>query len=450
MMPHPCVPIHTSPSGATVMTPISFVTSGELPGVQVASRTSSFAFKGKEIDVRDIGRKLGVGTVLEGSVRKVGNRIRLTAQLIDVTNGYHMWSETYDRQLEDVFAIQDEISRAIVEALKVRLVGDSEKLVASKTENLEAYTLYLKGRFLFNKSTDPDLRKALAFFEQAFDKDPGYARAYAGIAHVWSALADNWVAPDDAYPRAKAAATRALELEPTLVEALTSIGKVLCWHEWNFAGAEKELRQAVTLNPNHAEAHFVLGSTLPSVGQLEAAIDEMRKALVLDPLAPHHSRWLGRLLLYAGDYAAAIEYNRKTLELNADYFESHVDIGSAFLEQGQPEQALEWHRRGQLLESSVRSYDAHIVRALAKMDEAEEAHAIMERLEEEAKHSYVRSEILAMGYAALGELDRAFEKLDQALEARSAGLIYIHLDPGYKPLRSDPRFAALVKQVGVR
>ncbi len=173
----------------------------KVPGVQVASRSSSFAFKGKEVDVRQVGDKLGVASVLEGSVRKVGNRIRITAQLVNVDNGYQLWAETYDRQLEDVFAIQDEISRAIVDALKLRLGGHTEHVVAP-TKSIEAYNLYLKGRFFFNKLTEPSLRKALEFFQLALLQDPGFARAYAGIADVWCNLADDWVAPDDAYPRA--------------------------------------------------------------------------------------------------------------------------------------------------------------------------------------------------------------------------------------------------------
>ncbi len=422
-----------------------------LPGVQVASRTSCFAFKGKDVNVRQVGSELGVANVLEGSVRKVGNRIRLTAQLTDVANGYRLWSETYDRQLEDVFAIQDEVSKAIVEALKVRLVGDSDTLVVPTTENIEAYTLYLKGRFFFNKSwAEPELRKAMEFFQQALEKDATYARAHAGIGDCWAALADEFVAPEEAYTRAKAAAGNALNLEPTLVEALTVMGKVLCWYEWDFAGAERELRQAVTVNPNSADAHFVLGSTLPAVGQLDDAIEEMRKALVLDPLAPHHSRWLARFLLYAKDYNGAIEQNRKTLEVNPNYAMSHLDIGSAYLAQGQAEEAFNWYQRGQSLASAVRCYDALIVRALAALGEQEEAQAIMERLENEAKKTYMRADTMAIGYAALGQHDKAFALLDEALAARSAGLIYLHIDPGFDPLHSDPRFDALLEKVGAR
>jgi eukaryotic-like serine/threonine-protein kinase len=421
----------------------------KVPGIQVASRTSSFAFKGKEVDVRQIGEKLGVSWVLEGSVRKVGNRVRITAQLISVADGYHLWSETYNRQLEDVFAIQDEISHAIVDALKLRLSDDGGHLVAP-TKNIEAYTLYLKGRFVFNKDTEPSTRKALDFFQQSLLQDPAYARSYAGIADCWTQLADDFVVPDDAYPRAKAAATRALQHDPDLVEAITSVGKVLCWYEWDFAGAERQLRRAVTLNDNHAEAHWGFGSVLPTVGLLAEAIEEMRKALVLDPLYAVYSRWLGRFLLFSGDYAGAIAQARKTIDLNADYAYSYLDIGSAYLELGEAEKALQWFQRGQGLDTSVRSYDALIVRALAPLGRREEADEILARLEEESRQHYVRSEIMAMGHAAVGDVDRAFACLDRAFQVRSAGLIYLHVDPGYAPLRRDPRFGQLVERIGLR
>ncbi len=421
----------------------------KVPGMQVASRTSSFAFKGKEVDVRQIGEKLGVTSVLEGSVRKVGNRVRITAQLISVADGYHLWSETYDRQLEDVFAIQDEISHAIVDALKLRLGDEGGHLVAP-TKNIEAYTLYLKGRFVFNKDTEPSTRKALEFFQQSLLQDPGYARSYAGIADCWTQLADDFVVPDDAYPRAKAAASRALQHDPDLVEAITSLGKVLCWYEWDFAGAERQLRRAVTLNDNHAEAHWAFGSVLPTVGLLGDAIAEMRKALVVDPLYAVYSRWLGRFLLFSGDYAGTIAQSRKTMDLNADYAYSYLDIGSAYLALGDAEKALQWFQRGQSQETSVRSYDALIVRALAPLGRLEEADEILTRLEEESRQHYVRSEIMATGYAAVGDLDRAFGCLERAFQVRSAGLIYLHVDPAYQPLRADPRFGSLVERIGLR
>jgi tetratricopeptide (TPR) repeat protein len=206
----------------------------------------------------------------------------------------------------------------------------------------------------------------------------------------------------------------------------------------------------VKLNPNYADAHFVFGTALPSVGQLDEGIREMREALKLDPLSAHFTRWLGRFLLYSGDYDGAIEQCQRTIEMDPHYFQAFLTAGSAYLGKGQAETALEWFRRGQSLETSVRSYDALIVRALAAMRQQEEALAILERLEEESKTHYLRAEVLAMGHAAVGNLDRAFQRLDDAVHARSAGLIYVHLDPAYEPLPSDPRFQELTKQIGVR
>jgi adenylate cyclase len=421
----------------------------KVPGIQVASRTSSFAFKGKDVDLRQIGDKLGVTSVLSGSVRKVGSRIRIVTQFVNVESGYHIWSETYDRQLEDVFAIQDEISRAIVDALKLQLVDGPADLVVPTT-NIEAYNLYLKGRFFFNKFTEPTLRRGIDLFQQALLRDPGFARAFAGIADCWTALADDWVAPDDAYPRAKAAATRALEYDSNLADAMTSLGTVLCWYEWDFAAGARQLKRAVSVNPSDAQAHWVLGSTLPAIGRLDEAIEEIRKAITLDPLSPHFSRWLGRFLLFSGDYAGAIAQSLKTLELDASYFPAYLDIGAAYLALGSPEQALTWWRKGQVLDSSVRSYDAFIVRALAPLGRHEEAAEILARLEEESRHQYVRAEFLAMGYAAIGDADRAFLALERALQARSAGLIYLQIKPGYLPLHKDPRFGELAKRIGLK
>ncbi len=422
----------------------------KIPGIQVASRSSSFAFKGKkDIDVRQVGEKLGVTSLLEGSVRKIGNRIRISAQFVNVENGYQLWSETYDRQLEDVFAVQEEISRSIVEALKLQL-ADAPSQVVAPTKNLEAYTTYLKGRFHFHKFTETGLRKAHDLFQSALLQDPGFARAHAGIADVWCNLADDWVAPSDAYPRGKAAAEQALLRDPDLAEAMTSIGKVLAWHEWRFDDATRQLERAVQVGPNYAEAHFVLGSTLPCVGRLDEGIDAIRRALVLDPLDPHYSGWIARYMLYARNPGAAIAQGHKVLELHDEYVRAFIWIGAAHLAEGNAEEALDWFRRGQAIDSAVRTYDAMIVRALAALGRLDEAAEILSRLEEQSRQQYIRAEYLAMAYAATGDLDRAFEALEKAVQARSAGVIYLHLDPGYDLLRGDPRYAALIERIGLR
>ncbi|HLE57373.1 MAG TPA: tetratricopeptide repeat protein, partial [Rhodothermia bacterium] len=225
---------------------------------------------------------------------------------------------------------------------------------------------------------------------------------------------------------------------------------VLCWYEWDFEAAERQLRKAVSLNPNDAEATWSFGSVLPTVGKLGEAITEMRRSVTLNPVFPRASRWLSRFLLYAGDYAEAIAQSQKALELDSEYWQSYHDAASATLALGDAEAALEWYRKGQSLDTAVRAYDALIVRALAVLNRREEAEEILSRLEEESRLHYVREEILAMGYAAMDNFDRAFACLDRAIQARSAGVIYLHLDPGYEPLRKDPRFDVLVKRIGLK
>lgn len=416
----------------------------------VASRTSSFAFKGSRQDVREIGEKLNVATVLEGSVRKAGMRLRITAQLIDAREGYHLWSESYDRELEDVFAIQEDIARSIVDALKVELVGEEESqpLVQHATDNLEAYTLYLKGRHAYNLWTEDALERSLEYFRQALEADPAYARAYSGIADSLVHLADDWLSPEEAYPRAKQAAQKAVELDPSLAEAHTALGKVLAWYEWNFDRAELVLRRAIAENPKYPEAHWVLGSVLPCNGRLKEALTEEQTALALDPLSGTFRAFVARILLFLRRYDEAVAESERTLELEPGATRAYVYMGQAYLASGEPERALEIFRQGVEV-GDVLSLDAYIAQALAAVGKEAEARATLERLEF-GSEGYVREEFVAAGWAALGELDRAFAALDRALEARSSGLVYLHVDPSYDALREDPRYTRLLEAVGVR
>ncbi|HYO46185.1 MAG TPA: adenylate/guanylate cyclase domain-containing protein, partial [Gemmatimonadota bacterium] len=341
--------------------------------LKVASRTSSFAFKGHHGDVQEIAEKLKVATVLEGSVRKAGNRVRITGQLIGAADGYHLWSETYDRQLEDIFAIQDDIAQAIVTALKATLaVDEGEKLVTATTENLEAYTLYLKGRFQFNKYTEASLRRSLELYAEALEESPDYARAWAGIADSWMRLADDWVAPEKACSAGKEAAARALELDPELAEAHSSLGKMYTWYDWDFARGELALRRAVSSNPNYTDAHWTLGTLLPAVGRLEEGLREMRTALKLDPLSPEFSQWTARFLLYQRRPADAIEESQRTLELDPEYPRAHLTIGLARLMEGEPEAGLEALRRSAEVSSSP-SFQAFLAYGLAAAGQEAEA-----------------------------------------------------------------------------
>jgi TolB-like protein/Flp pilus assembly protein TadD len=416
--------------------------------LHVAARTSSFQFKGRSEDVREIGRQLHVTSVLEGSVRRAGDLLRVTAQLVNTEDGYHLWSETYERELKDVFAIQDEIARSIVDALKVQLdVKASPHLVTQATGSLEAYGLYLKGRYVFNKYRREDLGQSLTFYQQALEADPEYARAYAGIADSWMSLADDWLAPEEAYPQAKEAAERAIELDSSLAEAHSAIGKVLGWFDWDFSGAELALRRAVAQSPSYAEAHYGLASVLPPTGKMDEALVEIQEALALDPLSSEYSAWVARFLLYAGQYEDAINQCRDTIRLDPHYYYAHVREGNALLAMGRADEALHAFREQATRTADVISIRAYEAQALAVLGRVDEATELLQGLEQDER--YVRPEFMAAAYGALGDLDRSFAVLEGALAVRSAGLIYLHVDPSYEPLRGDPRYVSLIERIGL-
>ena len=420
----------------------------KVPDLRVASRTSSFAFKGKVQDVLQIADELRVDTVVEGSVRKAHNRVRVTAQLINADDGYHLWSETYDRDLEDIFKVQDEIARSIVDALKLELVGEEKAhLVSPRTDDVEAYTLYLEGRFFFNRFQEADLRRSLDLYAEALERDPDFGRAWAGIADTWMQLADDWVAPEKAYPEAKAAAERAIELDDTLAEAHTARGKVLGWFDWDFDAAELALRRAVASNPRYADAHWGLASILPANGQMEAAIEEARGTLALDPLSGIFSYWLARYLYFARRFEEASEAAARAAELDPTSFRPLLVLGLCHLMEGRPDDALASFERAKDV-SGVVSANAYIARALAVAGREEEAREILARIE--SGEGYVRHEFMAPAYAALGDLDRALTALETAYRERSAGLIYLHVDPSYDSLRGDPRYQDLVRRIGLK
>lgn len=417
-------------------------------GLQVASRTSSFAFKGKEIDIREVGERLSAASVLEGSVRKSGSRLRITAQLIDVATGFHLWSEAYDRELSDVFAIQDEIARAIVEALKLQLAGTVETpLVTAATTEVDAYTKYLKGRFFFNKLSELDLRRSLELYQAALDIDPRYAHAYAGIADSWMNLADDWVSPHDAYPKARHAARQALELNSELAEAHTALGKVLGWYDWDFNAAELALRRAVAANPKYADAHWGLGSILPANGRMDEALSAMRDALALDPLSALFSGWVARMLVYLRRYDEAIAQCQHAGELDIHYPRVYLWMGHAYMGKQEYDKALDAYQKSV---HGIGYHNTFVVQPLVQLGRRDEAVEMLHVIERDAERLYIRNEALAAGFAAVGEMDKAFMYLARAVDARSAGLIYLNVDPVYDPLRSDARFAGVIAQVGVR
>ena len=422
----------------------------QVPGLRVAARTSSFAFKGQNVPVDEIGERLRVANVLEGSVRRSGDQLRITAQLIDTENGYHRWSETYDRELADVFVIQEEIARAIVDTLRLTLAGAGEQAVQPGTSDLEAYNLYLQGRFYANRFTESELRRALELYRRALEKDPQYAEAYAAIAEAWTWLADDWVAPREAYPMAREAAVRSLELDPDLAAGHLELGHVRMWYEWDFAGAERELRRALEINPNHADTHSYLAILLALGDRPEEAAAVAERAVTLDPVSWHvlgRAAW-ANLVMHR--YEDAIRLGRRAFDINpaSAHFNLRM-LGDALLAEERAEEALATYRRGLTTAPDYVRLRNGEARALAELGRGDEARRIALALEEEAEQRYVRGEEIAGIWAALGDRDRAFRWLDRAYEERSAGMPFLAY-PMYDPLRSDPRFQALVRKVGLQ
>src|SRR5947209_3396256 len=303
----------------------------KLPQLQVVARPSSFAFKGKNEDVRQIGQALQVATVLGGSVRRAANRLRVTAQLTDARNGYNLWSETYDREMGDVFALEDEISRAIMRALQVQLAsGDSVTLLRRPPRDVEAYELYLKGRYFSHKGGVGAVQQALAYFQQTLAHDSNYALAYAGIADAYENLTwSTYLLPRQGMPKARAAALKALALEPTLADAHASLGDQLCVYDWDAPAAERELRRAMELNPSLANAHFFYSHCLASHGRLDEALAEARRARELDPLNAHVATALPWALYVARRYDEAIAEQRKSLDLDPGFAWGHMILALA-------------------------------------------------------------------------------------------------------------------------
>jgi TolB-like protein/Tfp pilus assembly protein PilF len=316
----------------------------QIEDLHVVARTSAFSFKGQQLDVREIGRKLNVATVLEGSVRKAGNRLRITGQLVNVADGYHLWSEKYDRNMDDIFAIQDEISEAIVSKLKPTLLrSEKAKLGKRQTMPIETYDLYLKGRYFLNKSSDDALKKAVDYFEQALAIDPDYAQAYAGLADAHLVLPIySFSRPQDTYRKGRRAAIRALEIDDTRM--------VKSMYDWDWKGAEKELKKAIELNPGYAAAHFAYAQHLRFMNRLDEAIAEIGIARELNPLSLEINRELGSILIWAGQYDRAIEAFRKAIEMDPNHRYAHMLLGMAYLQKSMTDEALrEFEREKEVL-----------------------------------------------------------------------------------------------------
>jgi len=419
----------------------------KVESLRVAALTSSFQFKGKDMDIREIGEKLKVGTLLEGSVRKAGNRLRVTVQLVNVADGYHIWSERYDREMEDVFEVQDEISASIAEKLKLSFAGQERRQpVERATRNLEAYNLYLKGRFYWNKRTDEGIRKGIECFKQAIEEDPTYAPAYAGLADSYTMLES--MPSSERFPKGRAAALRALELDKGLAEAYVSLGWINFVYDWDVPTAVKHLKKAIELNPSYATAHHWYGLLLMNIGRAEDAIREVKRARELDPLSIIINSAVGFVHFFTGNYEQAQEELMKVLEMEPGFGPARVILGWIFAKKGDYERAVEEQKAG---------YEAVGEHGLAKAIEEgfkeSDYEGSIRRVREsvlEGITTAVSPYVTAAQYSGLlGERDLALEYLGKAVEERELELVFARVTPGLEEVRSDPRFQAILKRIGI-
>jgi len=419
--------------------------------LQVASRTSAFQFKGKGYDITEIGKKLNVHSILEGSIRKAGNKLRITAQLVNASDGYHLWSEKYDRDMEGIFAIQDEISLAIVDNLKVKLLRDEKtKLAMHHTENKEAYNLYLKGRYFWNRRSEVGFGKAFEFFQNAIEIDPLYALPYIGIADTYNISGHFcFIPPSEAFEKARAAAIKALDIDKNLSEAHASLAWIHTYSDRNWILAEKEYKLSIELNPEYATAHEWFGIFLAGRERFDEALTEIKKALELDPLSTMINAIFGASFIFARRFEEAIEQFRKTLEMNPNFPFAYIWQGMAYWGIGDYDKALESLLKSETLVKDMTYSMGLLGMAYALADQNTKALKVLERMEKLSENKYVSPLHKAFIYIGLFNKDKAFEYMDKAYNERDPFLFYIKTFPMFDSLRSDPRYLELLKKLGL-
>lgn len=414
-----------------------------IEGLRVVARTSSFSFKGKAMAVADIAQKLGVQHILEGSLRRDGNRIRITAQLINTRDGFHLWSETFERELQSVFAVQDEITSAIVEKLRAKMALAPPR---RGPENPEAHELYLRGLYFSNKSSEEDLRKALALFQQALEKDPKFARAWTGIAKVWLWLADEYVTPLEGYAAMEAAASKALALDPNDTEAHCHLGEAKWFLNWDPASAEAEIARALAIDPNSGSAHMLLALLQPDRGDCEAGVAHMRAAEERDPLSPVVTNRKRGLMIRCRRLDEAFAAAQRTIELDPNFLYRESPLAGVYREQGKLEQALALYLKAAEIRHRP---SAGLAVVYANLGRETEAREVLRQLVERRKSRYMRADAIAAVYAALGDREETFAWLETAYRDHSSSLPNVPFLSEFRPFLSDPRFANLIRRMGL-
>lgn len=420
-----------------------------LSQLHVCARTSAFQFRSQEVDVREIGRQLNVGSIVTGSVRKAGNRLRITAQLIDAQSGYHVWSERFDREMDDVFAIQDEITLAIVNSLKVRLLRDEKmRLLSRYTLNQEGYHLYLRANYHLNKRTLQDFRRALAYYQEVISTEPEYALAFSGlaIAHVLLARYGG-MSPREAFDQAKAYSDRALMLDPGLHEGYLAIALYEHRYQWRWARAEQAFVKALELNPNMAVTHHQYGWFLATAGRIEEGLAELIRAKELDPLSPIIDTNIGTLHYFNADFPQAESQLSKILTRTPDFVVAHQWLGRCYEATSQFDEAIRHHERSLALLGNDPECIASHGHALALSGDLQGAREALRSMQDLSEEKFVSAYWMALMYQGMGDTEACLDHLQRALEERFDWMTCLHIDPLWKPLSDNARFKDILKKV---
>jgi eukaryotic-like serine/threonine-protein kinase len=423
----------------------------QLPQLRVMSRSAVFRYKGRSSEAQEAGLALGVGAVLVGKVLQRGNTLLISAEMVDVENGWQLWAAQYRRSVDDIFAIEEDIAREISEKLRLKLTLEKQNLLSRRyTDNVQAYHLYLKGKFYWGKRTEEGLNKAIQYFRQAIELDPTYALAYAGLAEGYIPMGYyGHASPRGIWLKARAAAQKALEIDPSLSEARTVLAGSKWWHEFDFSGAEKELRAVIEQDPNYPRARQSLAEIFTVRGRFAEAVAEAIRALELDPLSLAMNAHLALTYYYARQYDDAIEQCRRTIEMDSNFYPAHWVLGMAYEQKGQFSDAAVELQQARTLSNNSTFMVAILAGIYAGWGQVEEARQLLRELQELASRKYVLPTLLAVTLAGLGEKDRALTCLEQAYEERDTKLSYLKVDPRFDSLRAEPRFQKLMGRMGL-
>lgn len=422
----------------------------QLPNLRVIARSSVFRYKGKETDPLVIGKELGVRAVLVGRIMQRGDSLTISTELVDVRDNKQVWGEQYERKAADLMSLQRDIAGQIASNLRLKISGEEHnRMMKHYTESPEAYQLYLKGRFYWNKRTEDSYQKAIDYFRQAIEKDPNYALAYTGLADSYSFLSSQGIRPPrDVFPLAKEAALKAIEIDDSLSEAHTSLAYVKLYYDWDWTGAEQEYQKAIDLNPNYATPHHGYAYLLISSGRTEAAIAEIKKAEEIDPLSLTFQGDHGEFYYFAHRPDEAIAQLKKAIDMDPSFVRAHFQLGRALIQKGRCDEGIDEAIKAEKM-GPVGEQLGWLAQEYAACGRKAEAQKVMDELLEISKDHYVSPHWFAATQASLGNKDEAFKWLDQAFERRFGPLIYLKVNPIWDPLRSDPRFAEYVRRVGL-